>query len=251
MKHPVFRYFPLAQTAMFSKMTYEDLYPHIKDIGEVEKAQAEMWFDVTKSALAGKVPHIEFDETEWKSNVSKNTIKQIDFKDFKLPFEIFSMEINGELTVFVQASHIAKRAGINLPNGFIVGSVNRTEGSERQRVLSQDDFIYTIDRLGEEIFSAVLYFSSFKNDKNRVDAPLLRVSKKSKGIPKHTFNVIRLKQIINSRQGYSTERCKSEKMWIVRGHWRQQPYKDEVKPKWIDSYWKGDGKEVVQKVYKV
>lgn len=28
--------------------------------------------------------------------------------------------------------------------------------------------------------------------------------------------------------------------WWVRGHWRQQPYKDGIRPKWIDPFIKGD-----------
>lgn len=44
-------------------------------------------------------------------------------------------------------------------------------------------------------------------------------------------------------RGHVTERISPTEFtcqWWVRGHWRQQPYKDGVRPKWIDPYIKGD-----------
>lgn len=43
-------------------------------------------------------------------------------------------------------------------------------------------------------------------------------------------------------RGHITERGETNFtcQWWVRGHWRQQPYKEGVRPKWIDPYIKGD-----------
>lgn len=55
-------------------------------------------------------------------------------------------------------------------------------------------------------------------------------------------------QIVHLRRaetlrGHITERTSHAEFgcqWWVRGHWRQQPYKDGIRPKWIDPFIKGD-----------
>jgi hypothetical protein len=100
-----------------------------------------------------------------------------------------------------------------------------------------------------------MYISAFKDDRERVPTKIIKCkAKKKHGVMKHNMRLITLKLSgMVKERGSSAGGSKSDKSWIVRGHWRNQWYqKDEVhRPKWIDPYWKGDGKDKLEKIYKV
>jgi len=210
-------------------------------------------------------------EEDWGSDISAKTIEKLKPSDIKLPFRAFSMSIDNK-TVLVGRlrdfrgdwAEEAKREGV-IPNDGIVVCVKEQDGLHT---------IYTsyeaktfgdatanvknpeMNALYYKVLSAIMYISLFKNDRSRIVEKTRRVkASKKRAIPKHVERIITLSMEAHTEnteiiEGQSKNYSKA---WIVRGHWRNQWYSKEGihKPKWIDPYWKGKGKEVIRKTYKL
>ena len=201
---------------------------------------------------------ISIKRDEWESKQSENTISMIDINNLKFPFVAGTIKVDDDIFSFnVNTEGIDTRlmltreedSGLHLVK--LVGGISVRDAIED--VIDNEDnskMIYVI-------LSSLMYIASFKNTK-RVESkihPRFSGSKR-KEIPKHSVNTIKLspsKSIHNSGNISKSEKQKSDKYWIVRGFWRNQYYSKEGinKPKWIDPYFKGSGKEEVEKIYKV
>lgn len=210
---------------------------------EKTKIAGVVTWSVIQLMIHNSLPHIEMDAKEWSSNVSRDTLLKMEFNDFKIPYANFTIIIEGRFFAFLEKDV-----------GYTIAEYGRVqeEGSFFAQIESTSDLHRCIKELGEELFSAIFYVATFKDDKERIPSAVVYKAKKSKGTPRHTFSVIRLKQRVNGGVGYEQieGRNKSDKMWIVRGHWRKQWYikEEKHKPKWIDAYWKGEGIKTMRKV---
>jgi len=199
---------------------------------------------------------------KWDSEISRKTLENLLIKDIKFPFDAVAIEIEMG-TVFFSKS--PKFIILSLPfkdGNRLTMSIPLTvlgqKISDIGKELSGGSSSQGIQDVFYSVISILLYTSFFKKQTERVSPEKIIVSKgsKKKGIPRHQMNVISLRQSEDASI-YATAReeirTKSTKSWIVRGHWRNQFYKKEsnYKPKWIDPYWKGSGKDVISKTYRI
>ena len=261
MKHPIFKY--LEKNNELKKATQTNIddnkFWKLKD--DNQRRISAIVGEAISLIKKNEHNHILVDSEVWDSDVSANTIKKIGFENFRLPFDTFSVEMNGSLFLFnklfkchshINENGIAQRYTSKIYESISFIKIEKYTSFSIPIFIKKENFELCIDEIGVDLFSALLYITTFKNDTRRVLKPTIYTSKKSGKLPKHKFRVIKLHQPINNKQGYSVERQQSEFAWIVRGYWRQQPYiNGTIKPKWIDSYWKGKGKEKIEKVYKV
>lgn len=217
---------------------------------------------------------IDASHDDWYNDLSKKTISSIKVKNFKCPFRsgtistemgvyMFSYSDSGLFVFLLDSSrfdlnyeeHNLEKNTSGLVSLLTLKSDNdATIGEEVGRAML--DELQT--REAYAILAALMYIAMSNSSIEEYGDAIHRKSvlnkgKKKKGIPRHTTNVINVRQKIRKGAGYQHGRGKSDKTWIVRGHWRNQWYSklDEHKPKWIDPYFKGDGKVAADKVYKI
>ncbi len=200
---------------------------------------------------------IDVKSSEWESEISKKTISSMKLKDIHLPFvsgAIIDKKTDDGVIFFYRTK-----------DSFNV-SYSITQGGE-SGLLYQT--VYNEDILGDRIekypdhkdemyrtLSVLMYIAAFKREKSRVKENTtnkLKASKK-RSIPSHRIHTVFVRQPKTSRDGaHHSGHSKSNMSWIVKGHWRNQWYAslDGHKPKWIDPYTKGKGKEELSKIYKV
>ena len=244
---------------------------------------------VNQSIIKNGHVYIKVTEDEWNSEISAKTLSKIKLSGFKLPFKAgyidlgdgshmsYSVFKNGELNdkfkdfgLHSDISQVDGRYSRDidiillafksrhipiLTNLTIEENLNLIK--ENNVTMSDLDIKKIFDKINI-FFSVLLYVSTYNSDKTRIVSSIIKgVKSAAKGIGKHTVNVIKLKQHIARYEDVVSDGKtgrKSDKKWIVRGHWRNQFYKsiDTYKPKWIDPYWKGiNNKEEVQKVYEL
>ena len=224
---------------------------------------------------------IDIDGEKWKSKISEKTLSTMKIKDIKLPFTagaIVDQAISGgyllfslESDIFTVVISLNEGEYLDLrednsvvdvdlidvcedkdaPGGIVTISIPSdvvlSEFLKNRRISG----MYTYVAL-----SVLMYISAFKDDSTRVKSINMKATKASKknSIPKHRINKILLYQheIEHTGSGGGGGGVLT-KAHIVRGHWRNQWYSklEEHKPKWIDPYFKGKGKEEISKVYKV
>lgn len=217
------------------------------------------------------------DEQEWKSDITYNTFKKLKVNDIKLPFNSGSISAGGKDFFFarqtkeeiINRSRTNKTCELGVDESDVVDMLNISYMDKETNVLVYadlrgDDFILN-DKIVDDdvrdmvtiVISTLIYVSAFKTETTRVRSKKILCKKSSSfSTPKHVINHIRLYQTIKDNE-YSQSKngssWKSEKRWLVRGHWRNQYYKtlDKYKPKWIDPFWKGSGSEEIEKVYHV
>lgn len=210
---------------------------------------------------------IDAGKYDWSSEVSEKTLSALKLSDLKKPFQSGTVLygdykihffFRNENWIVVQYSHPSlnytdKRGkfhteyeGLEMWHtaefGTIGGDLDIGENKEERSLMYA-------------LFSILLYLSVFKNNRERVSAPKTISAKKSGKTEKHSINIVYLSQsnAYDTVGSASPTQKKSDKTWIVRGHWRNQYYKEVegTKPKWIDPYWKGSGKVEVEKIYKL
>ena len=200
---------------------------------------------------------INVDKDEWSSSQSRKTIQKIDLNNFKFPFVAGSILFDEELVCFyVEKSEdgsITLSVYRNMEHGvwftFSKGGSPLKDSLDRNNIDDHNkDMIY-------DVVSILLYVAAFKRKLvvKESDRPRTKGSNR-KNIPKHSIHNIVLKQTIIARQNSTKkEYKKSEKYWLVRGYWRNQYYsKSGVhKPKWIEPHFRGDGKDMAEKVYTI
>ncbi len=286
MKHPIYRDAYISRLYSIwkndSDFFKEQARAFMRDGSEtVESISAYMEdFAMMESIERNGMVVIEANRSEWDSKISKKTLSKMKIGDIKLPFHagaITSSTLDDGYMLFSRAtiestgeSALRLQIPVNeLPKYNKESSeTNSYKEGERGTIIINllntsiiGDSVSEFDEDGANyvysILSIFMYISLFKNDSNRVKETRLKAcsASRKKGVPKHRVNKIVLRQKIsksnesikNSKRGILT------KSHIVRGHWRNQWYPKEEfhKPKWIDPYWKGDGKEELEKIYKV
>lgn len=196
---------------------------------------------------------LEVNKEEFDSNISRKTIEKMLISNINMPFDSFSIKFNNEgkeSFIFVQNNKDKVIFSRELENGILSCELKKdyNEIIETLKVYNEDSINMILDSL-----SVIMYFTAFKNEKNRVQiSKILNKSNSTRKIAK-TISIIKLNTNIYENAQDNILDSHSNKTWIVKGHWRNQWYgKEEIhKLKWIDSYWKGDSKEQMQKIYKV
>ena len=195
---------------------------------------------------------INAEREDWASSTSARTISMIDLGHFNFPFKAGTMQLtNKEISYSYSNDKLVlcheAEGGIFL----IEVDAGRPIGEEIERIgnISADN-----ESLIYEVLSILLYIATFYTKAKVATGTLpMNQGSKRKNIPKHKIYTVTLKQTVEGSRSGGTKKEKSEMSWIVRGHWRNQWYAKESVNKaiWMNPYWKGKGKEQVEKVYKV
>ena len=223
--------------------------------------------------------HIAIDASrdDWYDKVSQKTISAIPVKNFKIPFPSGSITVGGNIYLFTRDDTAMYLVLIKddknidfdittgeLPDDSIIDQLLPVFVFKQDSDITVGEEI-TKNELSEEqtkevysILSALMYITMSKASVEEYGDTLQAKKvkskgKKKKGIPKHTINVINVRQKIRKGNGFTHSYSKSDKTWIVRGHWRNQwyPKLNTHKPKWIDPFFKGKGKVTANKIYKL
>lgn len=221
---------------------------------DLAMAQYYAFFIESKVAESGHVL-INTESNEWSSTTSRRTIAMMRLKDFKFPFQAGTVMINDTPVSFC-FGEIMGDGGLHLSFDTDYGLHTNSLDPDVAlgELLTPDDGDTTQSEMAYDLMSVLLFVSTFDSTPRvkSVVRPRAAGSKK-RSIPKHSVTTISLKQRVESSAGNGSKRGKSDKCWIVRGFWRNQFYAVEGvnKPKWIDSHWRGEGREEVEKVYKI
>ncbi|SFV65451.1 hypothetical protein MNB_SV-13-991 [hydrothermal vent metagenome] len=202
---------------------------------------------------------IKVDKDEWSSPQSRKTMQKLDLNNFEFPFVAGSILFGdeNELVCFcVEKSKdgtttlsVYKDTEYGVLFVFTKGGLLLKDSLDNNNISRDNkDMIY-------DVVSILLYIATFKKKLIIKDGrrPKMKGSKR-KSIPKHSVHNIVLNQTVIARQSSTKkEHNKSDKYWLVRGHWRNQyhPKSGVHKPKWIDPHFRGCGKDMVEKVYKI
>ncbi len=201
---------------------------------------------------------IDIEGEDWESDISAKTLSGMRPTDIKFPFTsgaIMDKKINSGFILFsIIKGFMNFSFEIMLDDGSL--------GVQTQRINMADKIEDAVEFFSigtDEIYrsiSVLMYIAAFRREKSRViegRTQKLKASKK-RSIPTHRIHTILVRQPKISREGaHHGGHSKSNMSWIVKGHWRNQWYSKEGvhKLKWLDSYFKGKGKEEISKVYKV
>ena len=205
---------------------------------------------------------IDVENDEWESDISKKTISSLKVKDIKFPFLAGAIMDKNSLGGVVFFSVSNDYVSISFQVVYPVEGGKDSRGILSQRIPMDSTVGEAVKDFGEHvdktymIISILMYISAFKKEKNRVKENITNKLKASKrrALPSHKIHTVMVRQPTSSRIGdMAGGGAKSSMSWIVKGHWRNQWYSklEEHKPKWVDSYFKGKGKEEISKVYKV
>jgi hypothetical protein len=194
---------------------------------------------------------IEANSSEWSSPVSAKTIAGIDLGYFTFPFKAGTILLGDKEISF---SYKNGKLGVTYENdgGVFVLEVlaNRPIGEDianRGMSKKHEEMVY-------EVLSILLYIATFHSKaKVKTESLPMNQGSKRKSIPKHKIYLVEMKQEVEGHRRAGSTRKESDMSWLVRGHWRNQWYPKEGvnKPKWMNPYWKGKGKQEIEKVYKV
>lgn len=194
---------------------------------------------------------IKTEKDKWNAVQSRRTISMIRLENFKFPFKAG--------TILLDESEVS----FCYENGLLNIVRHDTGGIHAITIISDITIGEAVEEIAPEsdnmealyaVLSILLYISAFNTKRYIEESIQPRCSGSNrKNVPKHVVNVVRLKQEVRSSGRESKEGSKTTKAWIVRGHWRNQYYSstDEHKPKWMNPYWKGAGKEELEKTYKI
>jgi hypothetical protein len=215
--------------------------------------------------------HVDAARGDWENKISRDTIEKMCSEDMRLPFKAFSIGMHGSMYTVATVKalmtewnkgffHELKEDSIVVMYAGDAGKGTWLLTLNRNKMTVKDNI--ETSNVGEKnkallytILSVTLYIAAFKNDRVRVPSKIIKgPAKKKRRIPKHNMRLITLDpNVVLKERPPTLGGSKSDKSWIVRGHWRNQWYSKEGihQPKWIDPYWKGDGKEQLEKTYRV
>lgn len=198
---------------------------------------------------------LEVKRDEFDSNVSRKTIESMQINKIQMPFKSFAIKFknnNTESFIFINNKEDSVIFSKEDSDGILSCGIRKDESFIKESFL---DFKQeSIDMILDSI-SVIMYFTAFKNEKTRVEtAKILNKNGITKNVSK-TVSIIKLNSSLYLNNKSKNTNKISDKSWIVKGHWRNQPVgsKDNIEYRtiWIDSYWKGDGKEQINKIYKL
>jgi hypothetical protein len=201
---------------------------------------------------------VDISGEEWESDISEKTLGELTPRNIRFPFSagaiVDSYNEHKVMLFAVEDNQLMLSFEVNDFGEKGVSSL--TIGSET----TFSEFASEYPKYSSEMFrflSVMMYIAAFKKDKKRVKSQKLNKIKASKkrSTPSHRVNLVYVRQIKSSKGRFSgtSNAKKSDKSWLVRGHWRNQWYPSlkKNKPLWVDPYWKGSGKEEVEKIYKI
>ena len=258
-----------------------DLLRRELNTGEGESLKAFTMLRVTMMSKIIKTGLVLIDASsdEWYSSISRKVIASMSVDNFKIPFSAGTMVMHNGTYNFYKDDHgimVAMLSDNALENMhiteenfdpeekittevFTLLDLRKEHGETIGEIISNNYPGLPEEKEAEmyAFLSAMMYVTMANGSTTYDDTikrkKVLAKAKRKQGIPRHVTNYINVRQRSAKGSGPSTERDKSQKFWVVRGHWRNQWYaKDGVnKPKWIDSHFKGSGKELADKVYKI
>ncbi len=226
---------------------------------------------------------IKLEKDDWTESFSVETLSEIPLHNIKFPYKSFSIDTsnydwsyNGEkvdriifsmfdkttqddendanyLMVFVHPDRLRTADSIIAINSNYSLKENIDGAGDDFGEGNHDDVAFLLGR----VISVAMYMEHFKLDKSRVIAKTIKIERNPKeavfrDVVTREYKLVQPK----SETAYSIDgkgRSKNSVSFVVRGHWRNQSYKDSEtkerynKPKWIDPYFKGEGKEMFQK----
>jgi len=210
---------------------------------------------------------------DWKSEFSEKTIGKLNPAQIKLPFSVGLLRIKHEEVLdvlFLSDNDRITLKILGLPQEY--NNPNLEEVIKKHFTEVQIDVKHnTVEeslndsKLNDyqktevyQILSAFMYITMARESEEYKKTVTKKIVKgtpsRKNNIPKHTMNYVKVTQkkapSVNSTGDVVTHR---ESTWLVRGHWRNQWYAKEGvnKPKWIDAHWRGKGKKVIEKIYKL
>jgi len=209
----------------------------------------------------------KIESSHWDEDSSRKSISTLQTKDFKLPFDTCAIDISGAKWAGVFTLALISFFKKDTPlSQLIIRFENKQEewhafyipitGTIEEGLLAvncteeQKSMVY-------KILSIMMYAAAFRGEKNRFEERKIK-ARRSKSLPSYKINEVRLIQPEYSGKGRSKSNSKNkvqDAYYIVKGHWRSQPYgkREEKKHKtiWIAPFWKGEERELITKVYKV
>ena len=196
---------------------------------------------------------LETKEEDFNSTVSRSTIEKLFIKDILMPFNHFAIKFKGkeiDSCIFIWNKENEVIFSKSSSHGVLSCSLRKDECIIKDTL---DEYSKSSGSIILDALSVIMYFTAFERDKNRV--AIRKVENKNRDSKKiaKTMSIISLNSAIYSNLSYYEAKSISDKSWIVKGHWRNQHYskEDTHKLKWIDCYWKGQSKEIMQKIYKI
>lgn len=218
--------------------------------------------------------YISIKDEDWKSDVTQKTLEKLKLKDINFAFKSGVINVKDKDIYFayftketVHAKYINyirkdEHTPIDVDTFSITYHNNKTNEVFYYTVNEEDNLFKNItDDFVKELVTIVMtvliYASMYKNKSDRVMTKSINSKKNDKlKVPKHTVNQIRLIQKISNEKDIvrrEGSKWKSNKIWLVKGHLRNQFYKStgEHKLKFIDPFWKGEGIEEVEKIYNI
>jgi len=207
--------------------------------------------EVASDIIDNGLNMIEVNREDFSSQISRDTIRKMKLLDIKFPLTSSSITLKdseGQSSLFFSKTHskiiISKNTNGITSTEFILSEDFTVQEYFDKYDITNEDFVL-------DCLSVLLYMSMYHSDKERVFKKVVKQKANSKNyIDKGLLRVVKLS--VPTKQNSSTTQGnrKIEKLFIVRGHWRNQPTKDGSKLIWIDQFWKGQGSEKIQKVYK-
>ncbi|RLF43817.1 MAG: hypothetical protein DRN17_05625 [Thermoplasmata archaeon] len=205
---------------------------------------------------------IDGHDYEWDSEVSRATIGKTSLASFKFPFNSGAINLPGHTVLFsvrqipspLKGVPPSQELNIVFPSDSGIIALFIGGAGSISDTLDSGSFSDKSIGIAYAVLSILLYVGSFSSDTELVSAGKnIKAKAGSKdGSPAHTIKFIKVKQIVKGDKPGGVKKL-YDKAWVVRGHWRNQHYSktDTYSPKWISPYWKGEGKELVDKVYDV
>lgn len=220
----------------------------------------------------------------WNEDLSTKLITNIPLNSIKFPYKNFCINVgnynwtlDNQRIVHIYVSILnfvdnqednritillipEKATSSDIFNLYLNQSINENyQNSEYLNENNKKEIIFIVGR----IVSICMYLENFKNDKKRIvlSARKIKKNKKKQINEDKLIRTIKLIQPIDDIiESYSLDGEKSKKeynkaFW-VRGHFRQQSYKNDKKERynkliWIDPFIKGKDKELLKKVIKI
>ena len=225
---------------------------------------------------------IKLDSEDWEESLSLKSLITIPLSSVKFPFDFFKIDVSNYSWEYEGDVITAINIGIfnfdeNDDDRIVISLGLRDEKNSNIICLKLKYSIeeniekYDFNKENEEeigyLFSRILsismYLVNFKTDKKRVnESTRIIKKKKKKGITKdEKVKVLKLTQPKSEFKSFeyeeSNQRGKINKSFFVRGHWRNQSYKNPNgegrynKLKFIDSYPKGKDREKLAKIINI
>ena len=230
---------------------------------------------------------IEADKLDWESKISEKTFKNMDLSAINFPFragligfsedEFLSFYIEpkekegaSETKRWIHFTRYSEEKGHMSSSLDLGASIGESFDKFQDWYIPLEkhdkktfDELDTFKSSAYTIISILLYIASFRKSVSLVREDISQVPRKiarKANIPSHAVRKIILTPNVNAK-GYKNDgspkgsgKSIGEGMtWLTRGHFRNQYYStsDTYRLKWIEPFWKGSGKNEMERVYSV